>query len=79
MDVSSIALQGLAQADAQVEAAAASLANAGPATPDGANLDTVDIATQILALMSAETLSSVNLSVLKTVDQIQQSAVNLIA
>jgi hypothetical protein len=50
MDVSSIALQGLAQAEAQLQAATARLANAGTG---GVNPDTVDVGTQILELMSA--------------------------
>jgi flagellar basal body rod protein FlgC len=78
MDLSAIALQGLQQADVQLEAAAANLANAG-ANSAGPSLDTVDLATQIVALNSAQNLFAVNLDTLKTADQVQQSVLNLLA
>jgi flagellar hook protein FlgE len=77
MDLSAIALQGLAQADAQLEAAAIGLASAGTASPDGANLDTVDLSTQILALMAAQNAFAINLATLKTVDQIQKNLIDI--
>ena len=76
MDLSSIALQGLQQADAQLEAAVANLASVG-ANSLGPNLDTVDLASQIVALNSAQDSFTVNLEALKTADQIQQSLLNL--
>jgi hypothetical protein len=79
MDISSIALQGVAQAEEQAEAVASSLARAGAASAAGSSGDTVDIGTQILELLSAETLSSITLSVLKAADQIQQSAIDVTA
>jgi flagellar hook protein FlgE len=79
MDLSSIALQGIAQAEVQLEAAATNLASAGAATPDGANLDVVDISKEMVALMSAKTLFALNISTLKTADQIQKSVIDLTA
>jgi flagellar hook protein FlgE len=73
MDISAIALQGLDQASAQLEAAAAQIASAGAASPDGANLDTVNLSTQMVALMSAQTLFAANLATLKTSDQMQKT------
>ena len=78
MDLSAIALQGLQQADVQLETAASNLANAG-ANSAGPSLDIVDLASQIVALNSAKTLAQVNLEALKTADQIQKNVLNLIA
>jgi hypothetical protein len=79
MDISAIALQGLDQASAQLDAAAAGIASAGAASPDGANLDIVSLSEEMVALMSAKTMDLANLSTLKTADQIQKSTIDLIA
>jgi hypothetical protein len=79
MDLSAIALQGLAQAEVQLSAAASTLASAGAASPNGANLDLANLSAEIVALSAAKTLVAVNLSALKTADQIQQSIINLFA
>ena len=79
MDLSAIALQGLAQAEVQLNAAASTLATAGTASPDGVNVDVANLSAEIAALNAAKTLVAVNLSVLKTADQIQQSTINLFA
>jgi flagellar basal body rod protein FlgG len=78
MDLSAIALQGLGQAEDQLNAAANALANAGTNTPGGAKVDVVDLSAEILALNSAQTAFAVNVSTLKTADQIQQSTLELI-
>jgi flagellar hook protein FlgE len=78
MDISAIALQGLDQASAQLDAAAAGMASAGAASPDGASLDVVSLSEEAVALMSAKTLYSAELSTLKTADQIQKSTIDLI-
>jgi len=77
-NLSTIALQGLAQAEVQLNAAASILANAGAASPDGANLDVVSLSAEIVALNSAKVAFAVNVSTLKTADQIQQSTINLL-
>ena len=77
MDMSAVALQGLDQASAQLDAAG--LASAGTASPDGANLDVVSLSEEAVALMSAKTLYSANLSVLNTADQVQKSTMGLMA
>jgi hypothetical protein len=79
MDISSIVIQGLDQAAAQLDAAAANIATAGAGPPDGANLDTVDLSTQMVALMSAQTLFAANLATLKTTDQMQKSLIDITA
>jgi len=77
MDLSAIALQGLDQAQVQLQNAASKLAGAD--SPDGAGLDTVDLSTEIVALMSAQNQYAANLSTLKTADQLQQSSLDVIA
>ncbi len=79
MDLSAIALQRLEQGQAQLEQAATRLARAGVESPDGASLDTVDLSAEIVALMSAKTQFSANLSTLKTADQIQKNVLDLMA
>ena len=76
MDLSAIALQGLQQADAQVEAAAANLVSAG-SDPSAGNIDTVALSTQILALNSAQTLAKISVATLKTADQIQKNILDI--
>jgi len=79
MDLSAIALQGLSQAEVQLDAAASGLATAGAASPNGANLDVVDLSSQIVALTSAQTAFAIDLATLKTADQVQENLINLTA
>jgi flagellar hook protein FlgE len=79
MDVSSIALQGLQQADHQLDAAAAGIASAGANSANEGNGDVVDFSSEMVALMSAQILYEANLSTLKTADQVEQNLVNLTA
>jgi hypothetical protein len=78
MDISAIALQGMEQAQGQMEKAAIRLATAG-ASPDGAALDVVDLSAEMVAMMSAKTDFSVNLSVLKTAAQLEKQAIDVMA
>lgn len=77
MDPSSIALGGLQQAEVQLNSAATELANAGTASPNGVNLDVVDLSAEMVALMSAQTMFSVNIATLKTADQMQKALIDL--
>ena len=79
MDISAIALQGFEQAGAQLNSAALALANAGTTSQNGANLDLVSLSTQIVALSSAKIEAEISIATLKTADQIQQTALNLLA
>ncbi len=63
----------------QLNAAAAKLANAGAASPNGANLDVVDLSAEMAALMSTQTLFSVNIATLKTADQMQKILIDVTA
>lgn len=75
MDPSAIALQGLHQADMQLEQAAARIATAGAAS-DG-NVDVVDLSAELVALMTAKMLFDANLATIKTADQMQKSLIDI--
>ncbi len=77
MDASSIALQGLQQADAQLNTTAAKIAGAGAASPDGANVDTADLSKEMVALTTTKASVEADLATLKTADQIKQRLVDL--
>ena len=79
MDLSAIALQGLEQANVQLNDAAANLASAAALSPDGSNVDTVDISAEIVALLSAKNQFSVAAATLKTANKVQKSVVDLMA
>jgi hypothetical protein len=79
MDISAIALQGLQLADTQLDSAATRIASAGAQSPDGADLDVVDLSAAMIALTSAKNAASVNIASLKTADEVQKSAIDLLA
>ena len=76
MDISAIAIQGLDQAQTQLGDAAVAIANAAA---NGGPADIVALSEEAVALMSAKTDFSVNISVLHTAEQIDKQAVNLMA
>ena len=77
MDPSAIALQGLQQAEFQLNAAAAGVDAAGTQPSNGSDADVVDISPGMVALMSAQILYDANLATLKTADQVEQTLVDL--
>ena len=77
MDASSIALQGIQQADALLNAAASQLATAGANSPNGADLNVVDLSSDIVSLVSAQTLYEANVDTLKTANQMEQRLLNV--
>ena len=79
MDLSAIALQGLEQAQGQLEQAATRIASVGATSLDGASLDTVDLSAGMVALMTARADFSANLATLKAADQVSKSVIDLIA
>ncbi len=78
MDMSAVALGGLEQAQVQLENAAISLAGAAGSS-SSASSDSVDLSAGIVALLSAKNDFAVNISVLKTADQIQKYAIDIMA
>lgn len=79
MDLSAIALPGLQQADAQLQAAEVRIASFGSASPGGAGLDTVDLNAEVAARMSAKNQSLASLIPWKTAAEIQKSVIDLMA
>ena len=79
MDPSAIALQGLQQAEVQLETAASAIATGGATSANAGNPDVVDLSAEIVALMSAQNSFSANLATLKTADQIQKTLIDLTA
>ncbi len=78
MDLTAIALQGLDQAQVQLEAAATGIASAAALSPDAATADTVNLSVEVVALLSAKNQFSVNLATLKIADETQKTAVDLL-
>jgi flagellar hook protein FlgE len=79
MDISAIALQGLQQANDQLNSAANEIASPGAISPTGANSDTVDLSAAVVALLSAKSVYEANLGTVKVADEVQQATINLIA
>ena len=77
MDPSSIALQGLQQAEVQAETAAAAIAGASAA--NGTNPDVVDLSKEVLAPISAQASFDANIATLETVDQMQKILLDVTA
>jgi len=79
MDLSSIALQGLQQADTQLANAASNIASFQSNTPAGAGVDTVDLSAAVVALLSAKNSYSANVATVKTAEEIQKITIDLLA
>jgi flagellar hook protein FlgE len=77
MDVSAIALQGLQQAQTQLENTAQRLSAAG-SSADGTPVDTADLSQAAVALLTAKNQFNANINVLKVADQMQKSVINLL-
>ena len=75
MEIQAIALQGLQQAQSQVEQSARRIA-AGAQSTSG---DTVDLAGEIVSLLSARNAFETNLKLAKTADELERSAIDLLA
>jgi hypothetical protein len=76
--ISSIARQGLDQAEIQLQSAASQLAGAG-ASPNASGPDMVDITAGMVDLMSAKNNFAINISVMKTADEMQKFAIDILA
>jgi flagellar hook protein FlgE len=80
MDLSSIALQGIELANAELDAAASAVAQAGAAGSQGSgNSDAVDLSAEMVAMMTAQAQLSAGLEVIKTADEIQQNLIDITA
>ena len=79
MNLQAIALQGFAQAEAQLETAAANLAGAGATPSAGPELNLGNTASQIVAMTSSEIEFELNVATLRTADQIESSTLDITA
>ena len=79
MDISAIALQGLNQAQAQLEQTGGRLASIGDNTPDGTSVDTANLSDAAVSLLSAKNAFSTGIQLLKVADEMQSQAINLLA
>ena len=77
MDATSIALQGLQQADLQLNQAAASIASTS--TSDGSSPDPVSLSAELIALLDARNNFSVNLATLKVAESVQKQSLDVTA
>lgn len=78
MSASAIALQGLEQADTQLDAAAAAIATAGTgANSSGPSL--ADLGADMVSLTTAQTQFEANLATIQTADQMEQSLIDVTA
>jgi len=79
MDLSNIALQGLEDANVQLNSAASQIASYQSGSPAQAGLDVVDLSAAVVALLSAKSLYSANLATVKTADQVSQATLDVLA
>jgi hypothetical protein len=79
MQISAIALQGLNQAQSQVDKAFGTLASLGANPDDGTSVDTVDLSTAAVSLISAKNVFSTDIQMLKVADEMQGQALQLLA
>jgi flagellar hook protein FlgE len=79
MDLSAVALQGLDRAQVALENVATQLASTSTLSADSASTDTVDLSSEMVALLSAKNVFSANLATLKVADQLQKSVIDLMA
>ena len=73
MDISSIALQGLEQANVQADAAAAQIASSAGSGDVGS------LSAEMVSLMESKILASASAAALTTADQMQQSLLDVTA
>jgi hypothetical protein len=78
MSASAIALQGLENADAQLNATAEAIVTDGTA-PSSGGPSVPDLATDMVLLTSAQTLAEANMASLKTADQLEQNLIDMTA
>ena len=76
MDISSIAIQGVQQAEVQLDAAASNIV---PGEANGADPNVASMSADMVSLMTAQNQFSLNLAALATADEVQQSLLDVMA
>lgn len=79
MEISAIALQGLNQAQAQVEQAGGRLASIGASSGEGSPVDTADLSEAAVSLLSAKNAFATNIKLLKVANEMESQAISLLA
>ena len=77
MSISSSALAGITQALKQFDQAAEGIRRA--AQPEAGSVDQLDLSTEAVKLLAARTAVQASLEVVKTADEINQYAIDLLA
>jgi hypothetical protein len=79
MNISSIAVQGIQNAESQADAAASALTNANALAPNSPGPSISDVAADMVSLSSAQTQEAMSIDVLKTADEMQQNLLDVMA
>jgi hypothetical protein len=79
MNLSSIALAGVQQADLQLQSAGSRIASYGANTSGGAAGVPVDLSTAAVALISAKNQYAANIGTLKVADEIFKTTLDVLA
>jgi hypothetical protein len=79
MEISAIALQGLNQAQAQVQQAGGRLASMGASSVDGTPVDTADLTDATVSLLAGKNAFAADIQLLKVADEMQKQTLNLLA
>ncbi len=78
MNISSIALQGLEQAQAKLQTAVSQLSSVSSPASGGADADIVDLSVAAVAMVSAKDQSSANVNVTKVADDMQKNLLSVL-
>jgi len=79
MSASSISLQGMQQAEAELQVTATNLSNVNTESANGGNTDTVDLSADMVAMTQAQDSFEASLASLSTSDQMQQALLDVLA
>jgi len=79
MNLSAIAVQGLHEANDLLNKAASEIASPEAISPSSAKQDTVDLSAAVVGLLTAKNMFEANLNTVKTADEVQKAAIDLIA
>ena len=79
MDLSSVALSGIAQAQLRLGQAATRVSAVAGTSMDGAPVDTVDLSAAMVSILGARNDVEANINVLKIANDMQCEVMNLLA
>ncbi|MEO8657559.1 MAG: hypothetical protein ABI693_03775 [Bryobacteraceae bacterium] len=76
MDITAVALQGLQEAQARIDKAAANLSRL---SIDASSGDSVDLSAEVIALLAAQGQVETSVAIAKGADQMQQKLLDVLA